>query len=202
MRVHRGNRGRTGTLMVFVTCCVVLALGAVTPAGSGTTRSLQENDRALRPGQEHLLLERDVGVWDATIQVAVEPGAPPEITNGVETNTLAAGGLWLISEFKTRLLGQPFEGRGILGYDLTKRKYVRIWVDSTQPYFWPAEGDYDPETDTLTLWMAATDTEGETVRWRAETVWKDQDTRTFTMYLPGGEATEAAAMKIIYKRRK
>jgi len=56
-------------------------------------------------------------------------GGPPEVSTGVETNTLV-GGLWLVSDFQGRWGSQPFHGHGTFGYDTSKKKYVGIWVDS------------------------------------------------------------------------
>jgi hypothetical protein len=125
------------------------------------------------PSNQHRLLKRDVGVWDATM-----------------------------TDFKSRIDGAPFEGHALFGYDTVKQKYVRLWVDSSQALFWPSEGSYDPATDSLTMWMESIDSDGRPTRWRTVTVWKDDDTRIFTMHLPGPETVEAAGMTITYKRRR
>src|SRR5688500_16062582 len=65
-----------------------------------------------KPGPEHDILKKDAGIWDATIQEMTEPGAPPKESKGVETNTLACGGLWLVTDFKGEMMGQPFQGHG------------------------------------------------------------------------------------------
>jgi len=154
------------------------------------------------PGEQKSLLERDVGVWDATIQILEPEDGSFGVYNGTETNTLAPGGRWLVTDFSSRIDGAPFEGHALFGYDEEIRKYVRLWVDSSQALFWPSQGAYDPVTDSLTMWMESVDSEGRPVRWRTVTVWKDDDTRIFTMYLPGAETVEASGMTITYKRRK
>jgi hypothetical protein len=154
------------------------------------------------PSNQHRLLKRDVGVWDATIQILDQMDGSVGVYNGTETNTLEPGGRWLVTDFKSRIDGAPFEGHALFGYDTVKQKYVRLWVDSSQALFWPSEGSYDPATDSLTLWMESVDSDGRPIRWRTVTVWKDDDTRIFTMHLPGPETVEAAGMTITYKRRR
>ena len=84
------------------------------------------------PGPEHEMLRKDVGTWDATVEMFMAPGAPPEVSKGTETVTMM-GGFWQITEFKSEMMGQPFEGRGATGYDPAKKKYVGTWVDTMTP---------------------------------------------------------------------
>lgn len=154
------------------------------------------------PDARSRLLRRDVGVWDATLQILDEIDGSLGVYNGIETNTLAPGGRWLVTDFSSRIDGATFEGHALFGYDSSRQKYVRLWVDSSQAFFWPAEGTYDPATDSLTMWMESLDSSGQPARWRTVTVWKDDDTRVFSMYLPGPESIEAAGMTITYKRRR
>ena len=146
------------------------------------------------------LLRRLPGVWDATLQMASLDDSPPLIMNGMETVT--GDGTWLVSDFRSQLDGRPFQGHGILARDPQSGRYRRVWADSTSPAFWSSEGTCDETTGTLTMWIEAADSEGRPVRWREVTTWKDDDTRTFTMYVPGPETTEAAGMTIAYRRRK
>jgi hypothetical protein len=154
------------------------------------------------PTGQHRLLKRDVGVWDATIQILNASDGTLGVYNGTETNILEPGGRWLATDFRSRIDGVAFEGHALFGYDVAKQKYVRLWVDSSQSFFWPSEGEYDPATDSLTLWMETVDSDGRPTRWRTVLVWKDDDTRIFTMYLPGPATVQAAGMTITYKRRR
>ena len=45
------------------------------------------------PSGQHRLLKRDVGVWDATIQILNASDGTLGVYNGTETNTLEPGGL-------------------------------------------------------------------------------------------------------------
>lgn len=162
--------------------------------GAAGTSSAQSN--------QHRLLKRDVGVWDATIQLLDQTDGSVGVYNGTETNTLEPGGRWLVTDFRSRIDGAPFEGHALFGYDTDRQRFIRLWVDSSQAFFWASEGSYDPSTDSLTMWMESIDSEGRPTRWRTVTVWKDDDTRVFTMYVPGPESVEAAGMTITYKRRR
>jgi hypothetical protein len=148
-----------------------------------------------QPGPEHELLKKDVGTWDATVEMTM--GGAPMISKGTDTVSMI-GGFWQVDDFKAEMMGQPFEGRGATGYDPAKKKYVGTWVDSMTPGYYTVEGTYDAATKTLTATMEGPDPSGAVVKTKQKTEWKDADTRVFTMYGPDG----SVSMKITYKRRK
>jgi uncharacterized protein DUF1579 len=149
---------------------------------------------AAKPGPEHEALKKMAGTWDATVEM-LHPGATPE--KGTETNKLLGDGLWVVSDFKSMMGQQPFEGHGVWGYDPAKKKYVGTWVDSMTSALTTSEGTYDPATKTETSWMDTVGHDGKPTKMKATTEWKDDDTRVFTMYMG-----EAPSMRITYKRRK
>jgi len=147
------------------------------------------------------LLKRLAGSWDATMQMASLDGSPPVVLNGTEVDTLGGRGTWVVSDFRSQLEGHPFQGHAILSLDPATGRMQRVWADSTSPAFWASEGTWDPAASKLTMWIESVDSLGEKVRWREETVLKNADTRTFTMYVPGPQSTEAAGVTIVYHRR-
>lgn len=164
--------------------------------------ALAQMPPAPKPGPEHEVLKRDVGVWDATIEMQGPPGTPPAVSKGTETVGMALGGLWQTTEFKGDMMGQVFEGQGVTGYDPTKRKYVGSWVDSMSSGLSLVEGSYDAAKNVFTGTMEGPGPTGENVKMKQVVVWKDADNRTFTVYLPLPDGTEVQAFKITYKRRK
>ena len=153
-----------------------------------------------KPGPEHQVLTQDVGVWDATVALVMEPGGKPEISKGTETNRLM-GGLWLIQDFQGELLGLPFHGHSMTGYDPAKKKYVGTWVDTVSPGLSMVEGTLDPKTKIMTAWIEGPGPDGVVMKSRATTEWKDANTRVFTMHSPEGKGPSFAMMTITYQRR-
>jgi uncharacterized protein DUF1579 len=154
-----------------------------------------------KPGPEHAILKEQAGVWDATVQSWMAPGQPPMTSKGVETNTML-GDFWLLSDFKSEMMGAPFRGQGMLGYDPAKKKYVSTWVDSMTPSLSVGESDYDAATRTFAGWLDGVDFNGSPTKVKAVTVWKDPATRVFTMSMKGPDGKEATAMRITYTKRK
>jgi hypothetical protein len=153
------------------------------------------------PGPEHAVLKDAAGTWDATVESFAAPGQPPMLAKGIETGTMV-GGFWLVSDFKSEVMGQPFLGRSTLGYDPVKKKYVSTWIDSMTPSLSVGESDYDPATKTFTGWMDGIDHRGRPTRFKSVTVFKDPATRIATMSMKGPDGKEMTVMRITYTRER
>jgi Protein of unknown function (DUF1579) len=176
----------------------IAGLALLVPAAS----VLAQMPPAPKPGPEHELLKRDVGVWDATVEMQGPPGTPPAVSKGTETVSLIGGGLWLLTEFKGEMMGQAFEGRGATGYDPNKKKYVGTWVDSMSTGLSLVEATLDASKKVLTGTMETTDPTGAPTKMKEVTEWKDADNRLFTLYMALPDGKELPVMTITYKRRK
>ncbi len=149
-----------------------------------------------KPGPEHKKLQELEGTWDAVMDMA---GQKAKATSNYKS---ILQGMWLASDFKGELGGIPFEGRGFDGYDLNKKKYVGIWVDSMSSAPLQFEGDYDPKTKHLVMTGETVGPDGKPQKFKSITETKDKDHFTFKMYTvqPGGE--EQLGFTIEYTRRK
>jgi uncharacterized protein affecting Mg2+/Co2+ transport len=154
-----------------------------------------------QPGPEHALLQGDVGTWDATVESFMAPGAPPMVSKGTETNSLMAG-LWLVTDFKSEMMGTAFQGHGVSGWDPAKKKYVGTWADNMSTSIGVIESSYDAAAKTMTGYMDAPDMTGKMTKHKMVTEWKDADTRVFTISMPGPDGKDVTGLRITYKRRK
>jgi hypothetical protein len=152
------------------------------------------------PGPEHEVFKKDIGTWDATIEVHTGPGMPPMVSAGVATNRLACGGLWLVTEFINHTTG--FEGHGVYGFDPAKGKYVGTWVDPTRTFLAVGEGTWDAAARSMTFWTETTGPHGKPMRWRETTETRDPDTLVWRSFMPGPDGGEREVMNATYRRRK
>jgi Protein of unknown function (DUF1579) len=171
---------------------VVVGFLALSPAGA------QEMPK---PGPEHQILARDVGTWDATVEAWMAPNTPPSLSKGVNVGRLL-GGFWLLDEFKSEFMGQPFEGHGTTGYDPAKQKYVGTWVDSMSPGLNRSESTWDPKTQTMSGVNEGPGPDGKPAQTKGVTEWQGPDKKVFSMYAPGPDGKDALMMRITYTRRK
>jgi hypothetical protein len=192
-------------MMAKRTIVWLLSLALALPAyGMALEVEQKESIEDLMPkaGPELEVLKKEEGIWDAVVEAKLSPNSPPLVSRGVETNRIGAGGLWLISDFQSELMGKPYQGHGVYGYDPDKKKYTGVWVDSMQTYLAIWEGTFDAAKKTMTMWTESPDAYGKIIRWRGVTEWKTEDSRIWTGYMPGPDGKEFPTMIIRYQRRK
>lgn len=156
------------------------------------------------PGPEHEILKQRAGTWTFVNKMYMAPGQPPSESTGTETVTMGCGGFWQFSRIESTMMGMPFDGRGSLGYDQIKKKYVGTWVDNFGSWLTLMEGDYDAKTKTLTMLSDMLDMSGKVQKTKMVTEHKDADHITFKMIMIGaGEGgKDHLTMEIAYTRKK
>jgi len=163
-------------------------------------------DMPAKPTAEHKIVTSDEGTWDATVKSYQNgPDSDPVVTKGVEINTVVTGGLWLSSVFKGDFGGIAFEGHGIFGYDPGKKKYVGTWIDSMSPSLIVLEGNFNPETKTMTyIGDSSSPIDNTKVTYKMVTTAKSDSSRIFTLYMTGTQTggKEIKAMQTEYTKRK
>jgi hypothetical protein len=148
-----------------------------------------------QPGPEHAIVKSGEGTWDCVVKIGDQQ------TKATSTSKSALGGLWLITEFKGSIEGQSFEGHGIDGYDLDKKKYTSVWVDSMTSSVMQFEGTYDEKTKTITSYSEGKGPDGKPAKYKGVTTHTDKDHQVFKMYLVQGDQ-ENLMMTIEYTRKK
>jgi hypothetical protein len=177
------NRLTKNTGVVRLAAAFVLTLALALPARA----------QSPEPGPEHAMLKKLEGQWTAKVKLG------DEVSTGAATYKMECGGLWLTSTFKGELMGQPFEGRGVDGYDPESKKFVSVWVDNMVTKPMSLEGTYDKEKKTLTM-IGTAPTPNGPVKHKLVTHYKDEDHHTFSMYPEG--AGDTPVLTIEYTRKK
>ena len=196
------QRGPSRNAVLAAAATAFLAAGLYASAADTPNPDASQPPEVPKATAEHGGMARVEGTWDASVEVSVgPPGTPPKLSKAVETDRLCCGGLWLVSEFKSNPGSAPYEGHGITGYEPAKKKYISTWVDSDLTTPMVSEGAYDATGRTLTLRGSMT-SRGKTLQWRDVEVWKDDDTRQFTVFMRGPDGKETPSLNITYTRRK
>ena len=194
----------------LVSLCLCLAFGASVAAAKekkaekqmDPQKMMEEYQKLATPGEPHKQLASQAGSWTTNSKEWMEPGKPPmESTGTVEMKTLLDG-RFLQQEFNGQMMGQPYNGIGITGYDNLRKRYISTWVDSMGTGIFVMEGTSSPDGKTITLKGHHAELGGGEMSHRA--VWKfvDPDTQTFEMYGTHGHGKEMKMMEITYKRKQ
>jgi len=193
---------------VPLTCLVLLIVAA--PVMAKDKKQAKQMDpqtmmemyqKLATPGEPHKQFESLAGSWTTTTKEWMEPGKPPTESTGTAEMKMLLGGRFLQQEFTSEMMGQPYTGMGITGYDNLRKKYVSIWLDTmgTGPFMMEGTGSADGKT--ITLKGQHGEPGGGHMTHRA--IWKivDSNTQTFDMYGTHQGGKEMKEMEITYTRR-
>lgn len=153
------------------------------------------------PGEMHQWLASFNGEWDAEIIAFMDP-SKPDTSKATQTYSMILNGLFQEAKLSGSMMGMPFEGQSIGGYDNAKKKFVMTWVDNISSGTTHMTGDYDAATKTLNLKGTQTNpgTGGDMgIREVLKVI--DDNTYTLEMYGDDPEGKEIKFMEGTFKRK-
>jgi len=193
----------TGLAVVAI---MLLAAGAALPQDSAPPSAdqkaiMEAYQRAATPGPQHAFLAAMAGEFTLTLKMFNEPGAEPEVSTGTSTRRMILGGRYLEETVLSSVAGQPFEGRGLTGYDNVTRSWWGAWIDSMSTTIMITSGVWDEEAGVGSF-------EGE---YNDPVSGELQSSRSVIRRLPNGDELmemymttafgEVKAMEILYQRK-
>ena len=189
--------------------CLVLALIASPVLAKEKKHDKQMDPQAMMemyqklatPSEPHKQLESLAGTWTTQTKEWMEPGKPPTEAAGSADMKMLLGGRFLQQDFTGEMMGQPYTGMGITGYDNLRKKYVSIWLDTMSTGSFMMEGTGSADGKTITLKGQHAEPGGGHMTHRA--IWKivDNNTQTFDMYGAHQGGKEMKEMEITYTRK-
>jgi len=158
--------------------------------------------KAATPGPEHQKLAKLAGKWGLRVSAWMAPGAPPEKSDGTAEFTSVLGGRYLQQEVKGSMSGQPFEGRGMEGYDNVTKERFSTWTDSMSTGLIVMRGKCAAEAKKCTYKGTMPDAvAGKTVPVTQSVTYTDDDHFTFEMHGPGPDGKSFKMIEIAYTRQ-
>src|SRR5262249_41530950 len=107
--------------------------------------------KSATPGAQHGLLKNFEGKWSSHVSATMDPTKPPEVSDGTSEGMLMLGGRFVHVVHHGTMMGQPFEGMMLLGYDNLAGKYTAVWVDNMGTQIATYDGTYDAAKKALTM---------------------------------------------------
>lgn len=153
----------------------------------------------MTPGDVHKMIASWDGIWEGETTSWMAPGEPPTVSKGVATNKMAMGGRYQVSNHKGTMMGQPFEGMSITGYDNAKKMFKSTWIDNMGTGIMMMEGPWDEASKTMTLTGKCVDPgRGDGKEMEVREVFKiiDDKNQLMEMYGPGPDGKEYKMMEI------
>jgi hypothetical protein len=130
-----------------------LASGAASAqtAGQDQAKAMEAYTKAAAITTHHEVLNYFVGRWKVESKMWAVPGAPPSESVNTNAGERILGGRYVRLSYKGTMMGQPFEGLQISGYDNTAQAYTTFWIDDSSTSFYLLKGSYDAAKKTFTF---------------------------------------------------
>jgi hypothetical protein len=103
------------------------------------------------PGDMQKMMASWNGTWNGDMTMWESEGAAPQKMVGTAVNSMVLGGRYQSSKHTGNMMGMPFEGMSLMGYDNALKKFVSSWVDNWGTGIMMMSGPWDAATKTLTL---------------------------------------------------
>jgi hypothetical protein len=188
---------------IYATVCMLFFCTKTITSTAQTEAEMKAWQAYMTPGDMHKVLAQAEGEWTTEGKMWMDPKSEPMTSKGECTYKMVLGGRYQELQFKGDMMGQQFEGKGLMAYDNFKKQFESTWIDNMGSGIMKTEGKYDPATKTFTMSGKLVDpmTSKEcTVRETLQIV--DNDTHVMTMYNTIGSQPEFKTMELTFKRKK
>ncbi len=103
----------------------------------------------MTPGKAHQMLAEGVGSWKVHTKMWMDPSAAPMESDGTSQAEMILGGRYLQSTFSGTMMGMPFEGISITGFDNAKKEFFNTWIDNMGTGLAYATGKYNEAANAI-----------------------------------------------------
>ena len=114
--------------------CSIVCLLFITTICNTTIAQTQEEMQKwmeyMTPSDVHKMLARQDGEWSETITMWMDPKAPEQKMETSGVSKMILGGRYQESKHTGNMMGQPFEGISVLGWDNAKKIFINSWIDN------------------------------------------------------------------------
>jgi hypothetical protein len=142
-------------MKTIVAWMLVIAVAAGTAAGGAFAQEKSQTEKepmfsaeemaawqkAATPGPHHQHYAEMAGAWKATAKMWMKPGAEPMMSEMKAVCEMVMDGKYLVEKIEGTMMGMPFQGMSIAGYDNVKGKHTLVWIDNMGTGTIYSEGD-------------------------------------------------------------
>lgn len=192
---------------------IVLAVAAllITPVMVSAQEDAKMSDSAMmaewakyaNPGPEHKMLAKGVGKWTLVTKMWMDPSQPAMESKGTMECVPVLDGRFFQSVYKGDMMGMPFEGISVMGYDLYKKQYIGTWMDNMGTMIMISTGTANADGSECTMMASFDDPATKTTKHHKQiTRWTGPDTFVFEMYEVSPGQPDKKGMEIVHTRVK
>jgi hypothetical protein len=144
----------------IVVCLVLLIAGLALaqdkkdmkqpPSKDDMAKMMAAYEKLATPGPEHAALGKMAGDWDVAVKMWMDPKQPAQESKGTCTEKSVLGGRYMQSDFHGMMMGKPYNGVGLDGFDNVKKQYSSVWIDDMGTQMMVAMGTPSADGKTIT----------------------------------------------------
>ncbi len=208
MQNRDGVRCRIGMVLVAVWAAVA---APALPQAQGEQPMTPEQKaqmeawtKAMTPGKQHQELAAKVGTWEGTVTMWEAPGAPPQVSQAHSERTMLLGGRVQNAHWTGTMMGMPFEGVGMTGYDNVSGKWWTTWSDNFGTGVMTSTGTCDPDPKKGCSYVGSfvDPISGKEKKENSKVSWPTPDQERMEMFDIGPDGKEFKMMEIATHRVK
>lgn len=160
--------------------------------------------KAMTPGKEHQEMASRVGAWEGKVSMWEAPGAAPQVSPGKVERTMVLGGRVMMDRWVGTMMGMPFEGLGLTGFDNANGKWWSTWSDNLSTGVMTATGRCEADhAKGCTFANTAVDPlTGKTKTNRSTVRWSSANEEVMEMFDTAPDGKEWKTMEIVLRRAK
>lgn len=174
------------------------------PTGGMDPAMMENWQKYMTPNEHHKAMENMAGNFTYSISFRMTPAEEWQTSEGEYEGKLVFGGRFLTTNVKGPMMGDNFEGMGMLGYDNQLQKHISIWCDNMGTGVMRAEGKCDGTCKTITFEGEQPDpmTGGKMTKYKFVYDIPSADEFSMRWWSPAPSGEMFESMKIMYKRAK
>ena len=153
------------------------------------------------PGDVHKQMAKTAGSWKYTSKMWMAPGQEPMVSDGTAIFESIYGGRYIQAKVTGSMMGMPFEGTAMSGYNNSTKKYFVTWIDNMGTGVMVLEGTRDAGTGVITYTGSMFDPmTGKNCTMRQTEKMDGDNKMIMEMYSTQEGGTEKKDMELVYTR--
>jgi hypothetical protein len=157
--------------------------------------------KAGTPGSQHKKLASTVGTYEIKMKSWQAPGQPPMEETGTATRQMMLDGRVLVEQLSSKMMGNPYNGQAMSGYNNVTGKYWSTWTDSMSTGLVVTEGSCDSKSICTYSGSWHDPVTKKLIKSRMTSSWPRPNVEVFEMYGPGKDGKEFKMMEITYTKK-
>lgn len=156
----------------------------------------------MSPSDVHKMMAEWDGVWQEEVKMWMAPGTPEQTMKATVECKMTLGGRYQEQRHSGNMMGMPFEGYSLTGWDNARKVFSSTWMDNMSTGMMYMEGTWDAATKSITFKGSMTDPmSGKQLQIRQVLYITGKDTQKLEQYTTM-EGKEFKSMEILMTRGK